>query len=346
MKPPRGNRPEDKRDDERRDARREPRHGDARHEPRHGDERRDAPRGAPRSERARGADDRAARGRGAGGIGGVIERVWGGGAGAARGDDYEADRERDAHLYGLLPVLEALRAGNRRVERVTVAEGAHESRLHELLELARANGVPVRRAPRAELQRMAAGANHQGVIANVSAVAYADADELLEKLAARARSADPPLAVVLDGVEDPRNLGAIIRTAECAGVDGLFIPERRAAGLTETVAKAAAGALEYLPVARAPNVARLVEDFKARGVWTIGTDADANIEYTDWDWTQPCALLLGGEGAGLRRLVRERCDALVRIPLRGRITSLNVSVAAGIVLYEALRQRTLSTKQA
>jgi 23S rRNA (guanosine2251-2'-O)-methyltransferase len=331
MKPPRGNRPEDRRDDGRHDARRDPQRGEGRRTQRHGD--------------ARQGDRRAgdARPPGRAGIGSVIERVWGGGgAGAARGDGYEAGAGRDAQLYGLLPVLEALRAGNRRVERVTVAEGAHESRLHELFELARAAGVPVRRAPRSELQRIAAGANHQGVVATVSAVAYADADELLERLAARAQSNDPPLAVVLDGVEDPRNLGAIIRTAECAGADGLFIPERRAAGLTETVAKAAAGALEYLPVARAQNVARLVEDFKARGVWTVGTDADANIEYTDWDWTQPCALLLGGEGAGLRRLVRERCDALVRIPLRGRITSLNVSVAAGIVLYEALRQRTLA----
>jgi 23S rRNA (guanosine2251-2'-O)-methyltransferase len=200
----------------------------------------------------------------------------------------------------------------------------------------------VRRAPRAELQRIAAGANHQGVVAAVAAAAYRDADELLEQLAARVREGVPPLAIVLDGVEDPRNLGAIIRTAECAGVDALFVPERRAAGLTETVAKAAAGALEYLPVARAPNVARLVEGFKDRGIWTIGTDADANIDYTDWDWTQPCALLFGGEGSGLRRLVRERCDALVRIPLRGRITSLNVSVAAGIVLYEAVRQRNIA----
>jgi 23S rRNA (guanosine2251-2'-O)-methyltransferase len=272
----------------------------------------------------------------------VIEKVWGGGA-SHRGDDYEAGGGRDdGHLYGLLPVLEALRAKSRRVERITVAEGAHESRLHELVELARAAGVPVRRAPRAELQRMAAGATHQGVIASVAAVAYADADELLERITGRVRSGESPLAIVLDGVEDPRNLGAIIRTAECAGADGLFIPERRAAGLTETAAKTAAGALEYLPVARAPNVARLVEDFKERGVWTVGTDADANIAYTDWDWTQPCALLLGGEGSGLRRLVRERCDALVRIPLRGRIPSLNVSVAAGIVLYEALRQRTLA----
>ncbi|MFL6228410.1 MAG: 23S rRNA (guanosine(2251)-2'-O)-methyltransferase RlmB [Pyrinomonadaceae bacterium] len=268
-------------------------------------------------------------------------------ADSTRGEPTRIESARtDGHLYGVLPVLEALRAGSRRVERVTVAEGAHEARLHELFDLARAAGVPVRRAPRAELQRLAAGANHQGVIANVAAVAYRDADELLEQLAARVREGKPPLAIVLDGVEDPRNLGAIIRTAECAGVDALFVPERRAAGLTETVAKAAAGALEYLPVARAANVARLVENFKEQGIWTVGTDADANIEYTDWDWTQPCALLFGGEGAGLRRLVRERCDALVRIPMHGRITSLNVSVAAGIVLYEAVRQRTLAAATA
>jgi 23S rRNA (guanosine2251-2'-O)-methyltransferase len=248
----------------------------------------------------------------------------------------------ESHLYGVSPVLEALRAGNRRIERITIAEGAGGARLHELYELAHEFRVPVRRAPRAELQRMAAaGANHQGVVAHVAAVAYADAYVLLDALTARVGTVEPPLAVVLDGVEDPRNLGAIIRTAECAGVHGLFVPERRAVGLTETVAKASAGALEYLPVARATNIARLVEEFKERGIWTIGTDAQANIAYTDWDWTQPCALLFGGEGAGLRRLVRERCDALVRIPLRGRIPSLNVSVAAAVVLYEAVRQRTL-----
>jgi 23S rRNA (guanosine2251-2'-O)-methyltransferase len=247
----------------------------------------------------------------------------------------------ESHLYGVSPVLEALRAGHRRIERITIAEGAGGARFAELFELAREFRVPVRRAPRAELQRMAAaGANHQGVVAHVAAVAYAETDELLDALTARVGTNEPPLAVVLDGVEDPRNLGAIIRTAECAGVHGLFVPERRAVGLTETVAKAAAGALEYLPVARATNIARLVEEFKERGIWTIGTDAEANIAYTDWDWTQPCALLFGGEGAGLRRLVRERCDALVRIPLRGRIPSLNVSVAAAVVLYEALRQRT------
>jgi 23S rRNA (guanosine2251-2'-O)-methyltransferase len=245
-----------------------------------------------------------------------------------------------AHVFGVQPVLELLRAGRRPVERVTVAEGAHESRLREIIELARAANVPVRRAPRAELQRAAAGANHQGVVATVAAARYLSSDELLDRLAARVGTDDPPLAVVLDGVEDPRNLGAIIRTVECAGADGVFVPERRAAGLTETVAKAAAGALEYVAVARAGNVVRLVEELKERGVWTVGTAAGAATAYDEWDWTQPCALLLGGEGEGLRRLVRERCDVLVRIPLRGRVESLNVSVAAGIILYEAVRQRT------
>jgi 23S rRNA (guanosine2251-2'-O)-methyltransferase len=151
---------------------------------------------------------------------------------------------------------------------------------------------------------------------------------------------DPPLAVVLDGVEDPRNLGAIIRTVDCAGAHGIFIPERRAAGLTEIVAKTSAGALEHVAVARAANLTRLIDEFKERGIWTVGTAADADADYTAWDWTQPSALFLGGEGYGLHRLVRERCDTLVRIPTRGHITSLNVSVAAGIVLYEAVRQRT------
>ena len=251
-----------------------------------------------------------------------------------------------AHIFGVQPVLEALRAGARPVERLTVAEGAHETRLREILEIARYADIPVRRVPRAELQRLAAGANHQGVVATIAAAHYTHTDDLLAALAARVGTTDPPLAVVLDGVEDPRNLGAVIRTVECAGAHGVFVPERRASGLTETVAKAAAGALEYVPVARAANVVRLIEELKSRGVWTVGTAAGAETSYADWDWTQPCALLLGGEGEGLRRLVRERCDVLVSIPLRGQIESLNVSVAAGIVLYEAVRQRTARRKEA
>jgi 23S rRNA (guanosine2251-2'-O)-methyltransferase len=250
----------------------------------------------------------------------------------------------NAQLYGVAPVLEALRAGQRAIERVTIAEGARHHRLRELIEAARRVGVPVRYAPRVDLAHaVGAGANHQGVVATVAAASYADTDELLDALSARVGSDEPPLAVVLDGVEDPRNLGAILRTAECAGVHGVFVPERRAAGLTETAAKAAAGALEHISVARAPNLARLLEDLKERNIWTVGTTGDAQTSYTAWDWTQPVALFLGGEGAGLHRLVRERCDALVSIPVRGHIESLNVSVAAGVVLYEALRQRSAAT---
>jgi 23S rRNA (guanosine2251-2'-O)-methyltransferase len=247
-----------------------------------------------------------------------------------------------ARVYGLAPVLEALRAGQRPLEQITIAEGAHHFRLRELLELAHRLSVPVRRAPRAELERTAgAGVNHQGVVATIAAARYRDTDEFLDSLAARVGTEEPPLAVVLDGVEDPRNLGAIIRTVECVGAHGVLIPERRAVGLTEIVAKTAAGALEHVAVARAANLTRLIEQLKERNIWTIGASADAGLDYTEWDFTQASALVLGGEGSGLHRLVRERCDVLVRIPVRGRLESLNVSVAAGIVLYEALRQRTV-----
>ncbi|MEA2175526.1 MAG: rRNA (guanosine2251-2-O)-methyltransferase [Blastocatellia bacterium] len=245
-----------------------------------------------------------------------------------------------ALLYGVSPVLEALRAGQRPIEHITLAEGTRDHRLRELLDLAREARVPVRRAPRTDLERLTDGANHQGVVANIAAARYTETGELLDQLSRRVGTNEPPLVVVLDGVEDPRNLGAIVRTIECAGAHGLFIPERRAAGLTETVAKAAAGALEHVPVARAANLSRLIEELKERNIWTVGTSAEASTSYTAWDWTQPTALFLGGEGAGLHRLVRERCDVLVSIPLHGRITSLNVSVAAGILLYEAIRQRT------
>lgn len=246
-----------------------------------------------------------------------------------------------SHLYGVAPVLEALRAGARPIERITIAEGAHHNRLRELIELARQANVPVHHAPRIDLARFAGvGANHQGVVASVGAARYMDADDLLDAISSRTGTNDPPLAVVLDGVEDPRNLGAILRTVECAGAHGVFVPERRAVGLTETVAKAAAGALEHVRVARAGNLARLIEQLKERNIWTVGTSADAPTLYTDWDWTQASALFLGGEGVGLHRLVRERCDQLVSIPVLGHIESLNVSVAAGIVLYEAIRQRT------
>ncbi len=247
-----------------------------------------------------------------------------------------------AQLYGVMPVLEALRAGRRSINQITLAEGVKDQRLHEIFTLARQLDVPVRRLPRTELARLVNGANHQGVLAILAAASYADADQLLDALT---NANEPALGLVLDGVEDPRNLGAIIRTAECAGAHGIFVPERRAVGLTETVAKASAGALEHLPVARVTNLTRLLEEMKKRGIWTIGTDAAAPQSYAEWDWTQPCAIVLGGEGAGLHRLVRETCDSLVSLPLFGKISSLNVSVAAGVLLYEARRQRLAANKK-
>jgi 23S rRNA (guanosine2251-2'-O)-methyltransferase len=260
---------------------------------------------------------------------------------AQRSDFKEQNQQTAAQtsqlIFGVLPVLEALRAGNRPIEKILVAEGTHEKRLSELFDLAREKRVPFQKIPRSNLSRFVEpGANHQGLIAFVAAADYADAEELFEEIAAK----DDALAVILDGVEDPRNLGAILRTVDCAGADGVFIPERRAVGLTETVAKTSAGATEYVKIAKVTNISRLIDDLKERNVWTVGTSAEAEMDYTDWDWKQKSALVLGSEGKGLHRLVAEKCDVLVKIPLLGKIESLNVSVAAGVILYEALRQRT------
>ena len=249
----------------------------------------------------------------------------------------------NSSIHGLVPVVEALKAGRRQIEQITIAEGARHERLKELLELAKTARVPIHRVPRHYFDRIAGDARHQGVIARVAAARYESAEDLLEVLTAKVGSATPPLALALDGIEDPRNLGAILRTAECAGVDGVFIPERRAVGLNETVAKAAAGALEYVPVARVTNLVRLIEQLKERNIWIVGAAAEGSSLYTEWDWTLPTTLVLGNEGSGLHRLVREHCDALIRIPVAGRLDSLNVSVAAGVLLYEARRRRDLKT---
>src|SRR5437868_14867307 len=227
-------------------------------------------------------------------------------------------------LYGVNPLLEALRARDRAPHEILVAESARDQRLRELIKLARARNVSVKRVPRAVLDRAVGSTHHQGVVARVAAARYADAEELLSSIASNVGREAEPLVLVLDGIEDPRNLGAILRTAECAGVDGVFIPERRAAGLNETVAKASAGAVEYLPIARVTNLSVLIRQLKERNLWVVGTAADANLNYYDWDWTRASAIVLGGEATGLHRLVSEQCDALVRIPVSGRIESLNV----------------------
>ena len=248
-------------------------------------------------------------------------------------------------IYGLNPVLEMLRAGGKQLEQITISEAARHERLSELLELAKQARIPVHRVPRNAIDRLLPGVTHQGVVARAAAARYRDADDLLEQVASQVNTEQQPLILGLDAVEDPRNLGAILRTAECAGVGAVFIPERRAVGLTGTVAKAAAGALERVPVARVINLVQLIEQLKQRNIWVVGAAAEGSSDYTEWDWTVASALFLGSEGSGLHRLVRERCDALVRIPVHGQIESLNVSVAAGVILYEALRQRAAKETQ-
>ncbi len=239
-------------------------------------------------------------------------------------------------IYGMLPILESLRANSRRIEKILIADGAREHRISEIMDLARAAHVPFQKVSRESLSKLVEpGANHQGVIAITASADYADAEELLEEIAAKENS----LVLILDGVEDPRNLGAILRVAECAGVDGTFIPEHRAVGLTETVVKTSAGATEHTRIAKVKNLNRLIEELKKNNIWVVGTSGEAEMNYADWDWKQPCALVLGGEGKGLHRLVAENCDVLVKIPMQGKIESLNVSVAAGVVLFEAVRQR-------
>lgn len=254
-------------------------------------------------------------------------------------------RNEEQHVvYGVNAVIEALRAGKRQVESVVVLQSARPDRLRNVLDLAREKGVPVQRVPRLDLDHKLGEARHQGVMARIAAAHYADADELLDQLAEKVGTPDPPLVLGLDAIEDPRNMGSMLRTAECSGVHGIFIAERRAVGLTGVVAKVAAGALEYVPVARVTNLVRLMEQLKERNIWVVGAAAEAKQEYTEWDWTLPAAVFLGNEGRGLHRLVREHCDTLVRIPVVGKLDSLNVSVAAGVLLYEARRQRSLSNR--
>jgi 23S rRNA (guanosine2251-2'-O)-methyltransferase len=240
-------------------------------------------------------------------------------------------------IYGLAPALEALRARRRKIHKILIASGAHQSRLSELVETARRAGVAVEKRDRRELDELTRHANHQGVVALVASLdrknAYVEAEAILDSMG------DLPLVVLLDGVEDPHNLGAILRTCECAGVDGVFVPEHRAAGLSDTVAKTSAGAVEYVRVARVTNLVPLIDELKGRGLWVVGVEGGTENLYSDFDLKVPLAVVFGGEGKGVRRLIRERCDAIVSIPMRGKINSLNVSVAAGIALFEVVRQR-------
>jgi 23S rRNA (guanosine2251-2'-O)-methyltransferase len=239
-------------------------------------------------------------------------------------------------LTGIHAVREALEAG-RPLDRVLVARGRHGERLDALVQLARRHNVPVRFEEREQVDRASGTREHQGVVAFAAAKPPATLEDLL-----RVSDAGPGLIVLLDGVEDPHNLGAVIRTSLAAGARGVVIAERRAAGLTDAVARAAAGALEHLPVARVPNLARAMEEVKEAGYWLVGLDERSDKKLSDLDLTVPTGIVLGGEGKGLHELIRTRCDFLASIPTSGPVRTLNVSVAAGIALFEAVRQRTRS----
>jgi 23S rRNA (guanosine2251-2'-O)-methyltransferase len=234
-------------------------------------------------------------------------------------------------VFGIHPVLEALRAG--RVAVVHVADGKDGGRHRELLDLAAAEGVPVRREPPEKLEGRARGRVHQGVVAELTeSRAYGVADLV-------GQAAGAPLIVVLDGIEDPHNLGAILRTADAAGADGVVVQDRRSAARSGVTAKASAGALAHVRLAEVVNIARALEELKQLGIWTVGLAGEAPQTYDQLDLKGPTALVFGAEGTGLRRLVRDRCDFLAAIPMAGHVGSLNVSVAAGVALFEAVRQR-------
>lgn len=235
-------------------------------------------------------------------------------------------------IAGIHPVREALRAGQP-MDRVHLAKGAAGPRLQEIIDLCRAARIPVRFEPRESLDRLVKGLPHQGVIAVPASHKTVTLEDVISSTG---------LLLVLDGVEDPHNLGAIIRSAHASGASAVIIPDRRAVGLTETVAKAAAGALAVLPVVRVSNVNRALETLKQSGYWIYGLDERGGEIYSDIDYSSPCALVLGGEGHGLHEQTRRHCDFLVRIPMAGQIASLNVSVAAGIVLFDWRRRMPLS----
>jgi 23S rRNA (guanosine2251-2'-O)-methyltransferase len=228
------------------------------------------------------------------------------------------------------PLLEALRSAPERVNKVFVQEERGHARIGEVIREAKAKHIPVVFVPSRSLDRTAPG--HQGVVAEVSPKKYSTLEEIL------ARS-PKPFVVILDEVEDPQNLGAIVRSAEGAGADGIVLPERRSAGLTETVDKVSAGALDHIPVARVPNLVRAMEELKEKGLWLVGAEGSGDEPWHAFDYTGPVGIVLGSEGKGLRPLVRKTCDKVLAIPLAGKVGSLNVGAAAAVFLFEVVRQR-------
>lgn len=237
-------------------------------------------------------------------------------------------------IAGRNPVSEAIRS-SRPIDKIMVARGEKSGAVVGILAKARDKKIPIKEVDRTKLDYISGGAAHQGIIAFAAVKEYSTVDDILEYAQSRGEA---PFIIVLDEVEDPHNLGAIIRTAECAGAHGVIVPKRRSASLSYTVGKASAGAVEYMRVARVTNIAALIDELKEKGVWVFGADMNGT-DYTECDFSGACAIVIGNEGKGISRLVREKCDVIVSLPMKGKINSLNASVAAGILIYNALKYR-------
>lgn len=237
-------------------------------------------------------------------------------------------------IIGRNPVSEAVKSG-REIDKIIVKKGEIEGSLLPIIKKARQAGIPVIEADKHKLDALADGGNHQGVVAFCASHEYASVDDILNSARENGRE---PFVIVLDKITDPHNLGSILRTANCAGADGVIIPKRGGVGLNETVAKTSAGAIEYVPVAKVTNIAQTIEKLKKEGLWAVGAEAGGNVMY-DTDLTGPVALVIGSEGEGISRLVKEKCDFLCEIPMYGNVNSLNASVAAAVMMYEVVRRR-------
>lgn len=238
------------------------------------------------------------------------------------------------YIIGKNPVIEALKA-NRDINKILIAEGSQHGQMQKITQLAKEGNVIVQLVPKKKLDQLTDG-NHQGVLAYVAAFKYAELDDLF---AAAEKKNESPFFLLLDEIEDPHNLGSIMRTADAVGAHGIIIPKRRAVGLTATVAKASAGAIEYVPVVRVTNMAQTIDELKERGIWIAGTDARGAEDYRRLDAALPLGLVIGSEGKGMGRLIRDKCDFLIKLPMAGNVTSLNASVAASLLMYEVYRKR-------
>jgi 23S rRNA (guanosine2251-2'-O)-methyltransferase len=237
-------------------------------------------------------------------------------------------------IIGRNPVIEVLKS-SRDVNKIWVAENSLKGQAQQITQLAKEKGVTINFVPKKKIDQMVEG-NHQGVVAQVAAYEYVHVDEIL---AIAEKRGEMPFLLLLDEIEDPHNLGSIMRTADAVGAHGIIIPKRRAVGLTATVAKASTGAIEHIPVARITNMARTIEELKERGIWIVGTDAKGADDYRNLDGNMPLALIIGSEGKGIGRLIKEKCDFLIKMPMIGHVTSLNASVAGSLLMYEVYRKR-------